>query len=94
MGHTSRGIAAGRNLAAVNVEYPHGGNGTGRHAMLRGLFDSQKLIAADADMRVADAHNVFPTEGPTVDAAIEDHEMIAQPVHLHEGPRGTDSGLL
>jgi hypothetical protein len=57
------------------------------------VFDCQQLITTDADLRVTDAHDVFAPEGATVDPPIEDHEVIAQPVHLDEGPAGVAGRL-
>src|SRR5690606_10674995 len=40
------------------------------------------------DLGIADARNVVPPEGAAIMAAVEDDKMVAQAVHLDEGPLG------
>ncbi len=84
MRHAARGVAAGRDFAPVDIEYPHRCEraGSGRR------LDGKKLLAADTRMRIADADDIPGQEGAPVDAPVEDHEMVAQPVHLDEGAFG------
>mgnify|MGYP001066926075 CR=1 FL=1 len=94
MGNAARGIAAGRHLAAVDVEDAHACERAGRRCLGRRAFDGQKLVAADPHLRIADPDDVGAREGAAIGPPVEDDEMVAQAVHLDEGPLGTCPGIV
>ena len=82
------GVAAGGDLAPVDVEDAHPGWRAGVGSGGGGRLDGQQLIAADPDPGIADAYDVGLQEGAPVRPPVEDDEMIAQAVHLAERPFG------
>ena len=88
MGDAAGCIATGRNLAAVDVEDTHPGRSAASGRFLGRRLNGEQLVAADADLSIADSDDVVPSEGTAIGAPIEDDEMVAQAVHLHERPLG------
>ena len=74
------GIAAGFNLAAIGVEYPHP-----EICNVRG-FEQNQLVAADAGLAVSDCRSqAYVHRWYWMAASIEHDEIVAQSVHLDKG---------
>ena len=84
----ARGIAAGRDLAAIGIVNPHEG-------VRPGVFrraDHYDLVAADTGMAVCNGARMAGAQRDWITAAVQDHEVVTQTVHLgevktaHNGP--------
>jgi len=74
----ARAVAAGADLGAVGVVDAHEDVGA-----LRGL-EAQQLVAADAVAAIGDAADLGGRERQLAAPSIEDHEVVAEALHLME----------
>ena len=72
---------AGLCRAAVGVVNPH----IGRRIGGARRFDGDDLLGTHPHVNVADPDDLIPFRNPPAVSAVEEHEMVAQPVHLDEG---------
>ena len=77
---TARAVAALLDLTAVGVENPVAEIDIGA---IR-LFDEQNLIAAHAEMPVAEMAQLFCIEGDRLANAVDHDEVVPQPLHFRE----------
>ena len=80
-------VSTGANLATVNVEEAHENIGTGG----LGRLQNDQLIRSHANLLIADSDDRFDVRPIGNRSRIDNHEMIAQTVHLDE--RATGWGL-
>src|SRR5690606_20710296 len=81
-------VAAGGNLAAVDVEDTHRGMNPAGTRLFRWRLDGEQLVAADAYLRVANPDDVSPAKSAAIGSPVEYDEMIAQAVHLNKRSLG------
>ena len=79
-GNATRAVAAGLDLVTIAVADFHERIG----AAAVGGLDDQQLVAADPGSPVGDGACVRGAEADWRHAGIEDHEIVAQAVHLGE----------
>ena len=75
----ARAVAAGTGLGAVGIVHPH------EHVRPLGRLETQQLIATHAEAAVGDAPGLRGAERQLAAPAIEDHEVVAEAVHLVKG---------
>ena len=69
-------VAAGAGFGAVGIVHPH------EHVRPLGRLKAQQLIAAHAETTVGDAPDLHGAERQLAAPPIEDHEVVAEAVHL------------
>ena len=79
-GDAARGVAAGHHFRTVGIEDAHGHLGAG----LRRREQSNHLVAADPEMAVGQPPRARLRQGKAARPAVQNDEIVAEPVHLPE----------
>jgi hypothetical protein len=87
-GDTARCVAAGLDLAAVGVADSH----EDVRRAIRGRLHDDQLVAADAGATVGHGAGRIVVEDEGLRPGVDHHEIVAETVHLYEGPQAHAAG--